>query len=81
MSMDHKKEHIRLKFGRNPYHQPFTCAFCRRAFEQGGFFIRLEHQEKVVDVPLCPKCFGEDNLYEGMIDLSKHSTSHPVGLA
>ena len=74
-------ERIRLKFGRNPYHQRFTCASCRRTFERGGFFIRIQCQENTVDFPLCQACLDDDRMYETMVDLGKHNTSYPVGLA
>jgi hypothetical protein len=61
---------IRVKFGKNPYNNRFTCGHCRKPFERGGFFLRLEHGGQVVDIPVCPRCFESGDLLEGMIDLS-----------
>jgi len=72
---------IRVKFGKNPYSNNFICGHCREPFERGGFFIRFEHGGQVVDIPVCPRCFESGDLFEGMIDLSIHSASHPIGLA
>ncbi len=44
---------IRVKFGRNPYSNRFACSHCRREFESGGFFLRFEHEEIIVDIPVC----------------------------
>ena len=72
---------IRVKFGKNPYGNNFTCAFCGRSFDAGGFYMRLEYCGNVVDIPICSQCFEAGDLFEGMIDLSAHSASHPIGLA
>ncbi len=72
---------IRVKFGRNPYGNRFTCSFCGSAFESGGFFMRLEYAGIIVDIPICSKCYERDSLYEGIIDLSAHHSSHPIRLA
>ena len=72
---------IRVKFGKNPYSNNFICGHCREPFELGGFFIRLEHGGQVVDIPVCPRCWESGDLLEGMIDLSVHNASHPIGLA
>ena len=72
---------IRVKFGMNPYGNDFTCAACRRSFNTGGFFLRLEHDGNVVDIPVCSGCYEKGDLFEGMIDLSRHHASHPIGAA
>jgi len=72
---------IRLKFGKNPYSNRFTCSYCRREFEAGGFFLRIEHKENIVDVPICQICFETGDSYESMIDLSTHHAAHPIGRA
>jgi hypothetical protein len=72
---------IRVKFGKNPYNNRFTCSFCGTAFESGGFFVRMEYSGNIVDIPICPACFDEDTLYEGMIDLAAHNAAHPIGRA
>jgi len=69
---------IRLKFGKNPYANRFTCSRCRREFEAGGFLLRIEHAETIVDVPICDVCFETGSLYESMIDLSTHHAAHPI---
>jgi len=73
--------HVRVKFGPNPYHHEFVCAVCRSGFDRGGFFLRLEANGNVVDVPVCPACWGSGDLLEGVIDMTRHNPSHPVGLA
>ncbi len=72
---------IRVKFGKTPYGNNFTCAFCGRSFDTNGFYMRLEYCGKVVDIPICSQCFETGDLFEGMIDLSRHHASHPIGLA
>lgn len=72
---------IRIKFGKNPYSNKFICAFCGCEFVSGGFIIRLEHAGIIVDIPMCQDCIDFDSLYEGMIDMSQHSTSHKIGTA
>lgn len=72
---------IRVKFGKNPYSQTFKCGHCRDEFEKSGFFLRLEYDGKVIDIPICERCFESGDMVEGMIDLTKHSMSHPIGLA
>ena len=72
---------IRVKFGMNPYDNIFICGRCREPFERGGFFIRFEHDGHVVDIPVCARCCAAGDLFEGLIDLSAHSASHPIGLA
>lgn len=72
---------IRVKFGKNPYSNQFTCSHCGRKFGGGGLFLRIEHSGTVVDIPLCAACVEETALYEGMIDLSAHNAAHPIGRA
>ena len=72
---------IRVKFGRNPYNNRFTCSFCGCAFESGGFFMRLEYAGSIVDIPICSGCYGRESLFEGDIDLSANRSSHPIGRA
>jgi hypothetical protein len=72
---------IRVKFGLNPYDNSFICGRCREPFERGGLFVRLEHGGNVVDIPVCSRCVESGGLFEGVIDLSAHSASHPIGLA
>ena len=72
---------VRVKFGPNPYAQAFVCAVCRSGFDQGGLFLRLEADGNVVDVPVCALCWSKGNLLEGVIDMTRHNPSHPVGLA
>ena len=69
---------IRLKFGKNPYSNLFTCSFCRREFDAGGFFLRLEHDGNIIDAPVCRDCFESGDSYEAMIDLSAHNAAHPI---
>lgn len=72
---------IRVKFGMNPYSNNFTCSSCGDSFNSGGFILRLEHAGKIVDIPVCAGCYKTGVLFEGMIDLSEHHTSHPIGRA
>jgi len=72
---------VRVKFGPNPFHQEFVCAVCRSAFAEGGFFLRLEAGGNVVDVPVCPACWDRSDLLEGVVDMTRHNRSHPIGLA
>ena len=72
---------IRVKFGKNPYSNSFTCGHCREPFERGGFILRLEYQDNVVDIPVCQRCYEADTLFEGCIDLSRHNASHPILVA
>jgi len=72
---------IRVKFGKNPYGNRFTCSFCGSAFESGGFYLRLEYRGNIVDIPICPRCYETNALYEGMIDLTAHHEAHPIGRA
>ena len=74
-------ESIRVKLGPNPYAQPFVCAACRTGFSQGGVFLRLEADGNVVDVPVCASCWGKGYLLEGVVDMTRHNPSHPIGLA
>ena len=74
-------DQVRVKFGPNPYAQGFVCARCRRRFERGGFFLRVEANASVVDVPVCQVCWGKGDLLEGVLDMTKHNPSHSVGLA
>jgi len=69
---------IRVKFGENPYSNRFTCSHCGRAFESGGFFMRIECCEKIVDIPVCCACVEETAFFEGMVDLSDHHAAHPI---
>ncbi len=72
---------IRVKLGKNLYSNRFTCSFCRREFETGGFFLRIEHDGNIVDVPICNMCFESGDTFEGLVDLSRHHSSHPIGRA
>jgi len=72
---------IRVKFGMNPYSNRFICSFCGSAFESGGFILRLEHAGILVDIPVCVECYGTGDLFESVVDLSEHHTSHPIGRA
>jgi hypothetical protein len=72
---------LRLKFGRNPYTSELACAHCRRRFAGSGLYARLEHANKIVDVPVCPVCVRRFGLFEGEIDLGRDSASRPIGLA
>ena len=72
---------IRVKLGPNPYAQRLVCALCRSAFDRSGVFLRLEANGNVVDVPVCPACWDRGDLLEGVIDMTRHNPSHPIGLA
>ncbi len=72
---------LRLKFGRNPYTSEFVCANCRRPFTGGGLYVRLEHEKKMLDVPVCGTCVGKYGLFEGVVDLDQDNPSHPIGIA
>ena len=72
---------IRVKFGKNPYSNKFTCGHCREPFERGGFILRLEYHGNVVDIPVCPECYEKRDLFESVVDLSRHHASHPILLA
>ena len=72
---------IRVKFGKNPYSNRFTCSHCGRTFDSGGFFMRIEYRGSIVDIPLCSACVEETSFFEGMIDLSDHHAAHPIGRA
>ena len=72
---------IRVKLGKNPYSNNFTCSFCGRSFDSGGFYMRLEHGGNVVDIPVCQGCYEKGDLFEGTVDLSRHHAAHPVQLA
>ncbi len=72
---------IRVKFGKNLYSNQFTCSFCRQEFDDGGFFLRVEHEGAMVDVPICPTCFDSGATFEGLVDLSAHDAAHPIGRA
>lgn len=72
---------IRVKFGRNPYSNRFACSHCRREFEAGGFFLRIEHEGIIVDIPVCGECFGTGELYEAILDLTENHTAHPISRA
>jgi len=72
---------IRVKFGKNPYSNRFTCGYCREPFERGGFILRIEHGGKLVDIPVCPACYDTGTLFESLVDLSAHHASHPILLA
>jgi hypothetical protein len=69
---------IRVKLGKNPYSNRFTCSFCRREFEAGGFFLRVEYRGNIVDVPICPTCFDSGTTFEGLLDLTRHHLAHPI---
>jgi len=69
---------IRVKFGMNPYSNNFTCASCGKSFNSGGFILRLEHAGTVVDIPVCAGCFDAGDLFESMVDLSRHLACHPI---
>jgi hypothetical protein len=72
---------IRLKFGRNPYTNAFTCAKCQGRFDRGGLCVRLEFAGRTVDVPVCPACERTYGLFEGTVDLDADNLSHPIGVA
>jgi hypothetical protein len=72
---------IRVKFGRNPYSNRFTCSHCRRGFSANGLILRIEYISSVIDIPICPDCAETYDLFEGIINLDKHSPSHPIGIA
>ena len=72
---------LRVKFGLNPYSVPHRCARCRSAFERGGFWLRLERDGVVVDMPLCNPCLQAGHLYETLVAFDCHDPSHPVALA
>ncbi|HPI77655.1 MAG TPA: hypothetical protein PLK80_13055 [bacterium] len=69
---------IRVKFGKNPYSNRFTCGRCREPFERGGFFVG-SNTAAMLWTYRCVR--GVSNRAEGVIDLSAHSASHPIGLA
>ena len=79
--------YVRIKMGKNPYSQEFTCSKCRKEWDNDktrkeSFFLRLEVDGMIIDFPICPKCFEEGYLLEvGNIDISKHHTSHPIYVA
>ena len=72
---------VRVKFGKNPYSNRFSCSRCGSKFDSGGFFLRIEHYGTVVDIPICKRCYEADAFYEGIIDLTAHYEAHPIGLA
>ncbi len=72
---------IRVKFGNNPYDNCFSCSRCGSSFESGGFILRIEHSGTVVDIPICSECFDKGDLFEGLIEIDRHHTAHPIGRA
>ena len=72
---------VRVKFGKNPYAQEFTCAHCRKPFTHGGLLLRVDFESHIVDVPICPACNEGADLFEGLLDVTRHNRSHPIGLA
>ena len=72
---------IRVKFGPRPYTQVHVCAYCRDEFERGGFWLRLEQAGVMVDMPICPDCLAEANLFEVVVPFTEPSMSYRVGLA
>lgn len=69
---------IRVKFGKNPYGNIFSCSYCRNIFESGGFILRIEYAANIIDIPVCSACFEKGDLFEGMIDLVHHHAAHPI---
>ena len=71
---------VRVKFGKNPYAQEFTCAHCRKPFTRGGLLLRVESESRIVDVPVCPACNAGADLFARLLDVRRRSRSHPIGL-
>ena len=74
-------ELIRVKFGGDPQAQGLSCFHCGRTFSRGRFFLRVEGQDNTVDVPVCQDCCDAGMLFEGVLDMTRSSASHPIGLA
>lgn len=71
---------IRVKVGKNPYTQEYKCSCCRNLFNSGGLWLRIQSGDKVIDMPICQECL-DNGFYEGVIDPTKNSKSHPLGVA
>lgn len=74
-------DRLRVKVGRNPYSNRLTCAYCRKEYERGGLWLRLELHERIVDLPLCAECLAAGHLYETLVSFDDHHPSYPLRLA
>ena len=74
-------EQVRVKFGPNKYSGAFTCAHCGNEFKGGGFYLLVEANGNCVTVPICPGCWGTGHMFEGDLDMTQPTQSHPIGLA
>jgi len=74
-------EQVRVNFGPNKYSSEFTCARCSEVFKGGGFYLVVEANGNCVTVPICPGCWGTGVMFEGWLDMTQPSQSHPIGLA
>jgi len=72
---------VRVKFGKNPYAQEFTCAHCSKPFTHGGLLLRADFESRNFDVPICPACNAGADLFERLLDVRRRSRSRPIGLA
>ena len=58
---------VRWRFGPTPNAQTQVCAHCRKAFERGGLWLRLEQWVITVEIRLCQNFPSVGNLFEAVV--------------
>ena len=62
---------MELKLSKQPLLQNPSCAYCGNVFNKNGISIRLEADHKVMDFPICPRCFEMVPLFEAVVNLEQ----------
>jgi len=60
---------MELKLSRKPLVQNPSCAYCGNVFSKNGLTLQLEADHKMVNFPICQRCFEMVPLFEATVDL------------
>jgi len=62
---------MELKLSKNPLLQNPSCAYCGNVFSKNGITLQLETDHKVVNFPICQRCFEMVPLFEATVNLEQ----------
>jgi hypothetical protein len=60
---------MELKLSKKPLLQNPSCAYCGNVFNKSGLTLQMEVDHKVINFPLCQRCFEMVPLFEATVDL------------
>ena len=60
---------MELKLSKKPLGQNSNCAYCGNVFNRNGVTLQLSADHKIINFPICQRCFEMVPLFEATVDL------------